>query len=179
MRFRRRADRGVGHQCLAGGSCRSGQGRSSPGLRGRDPAASARHRINVIGRSRRRLRQQANLARARAAVDDYLTTISESRLLKSPLARPPASSQGVAGHGTEILRGLREPESGRPRPASRTGRGPVSRRRDHRADRLEEKRRMKHFRRRLASTSRSQEGPLDPRPGLTAPAKVAASSGWQ
>ena len=28
---------------------------------------------------------QANLARARAAVDDYLTTISESRLLKSPL----------------------------------------------------------------------------------------------
>ena len=28
---------------------------------------------------------KANLARARAAVDDYLTTISESRLLKSPL----------------------------------------------------------------------------------------------
>ena len=28
---------------------------------------------------------QANLARARAAVEDYLTTISESRLLKSPL----------------------------------------------------------------------------------------------
>ena len=28
---------------------------------------------------------EANLARARAAVDDYLTTISESRLLKSPL----------------------------------------------------------------------------------------------
>ena len=31
------------------------------------------------------MRRQANLARARAAVDDYLTTISESRLLKSPL----------------------------------------------------------------------------------------------
>src|SRR5262249_5417729 len=28
---------------------------------------------------------KTNLARARAAVDDYLTTISESRLLKSPL----------------------------------------------------------------------------------------------
>ena len=39
-------------------------------------------------------------------------------------ARPAASSQRAAGHGPEILRGLREPASGRPRPASRPGRGP-------------------------------------------------------
>ena len=40
LRFRRRADRGVGDQSLAGGACRSGQGRGSPGLRGRDQATS-------------------------------------------------------------------------------------------------------------------------------------------
>ena len=39
----------------------------------------------MTGRSRRRSDAKANLARARAAVDDYLTTISESRLLNSPL----------------------------------------------------------------------------------------------
>ena len=72
-------------QRLAGGSCQSSQGRGSPGLRGRNHSNAARRRINVTGHSRRRSDAKANLARARAAVDDYLTTISESRLLKSPL----------------------------------------------------------------------------------------------
>ena len=39
---------------------------------------------------------KANLTRARAAVDDYLTTISESRLLNSPLPGPAAASQRAA-----------------------------------------------------------------------------------
>ena len=80
---------------------------------------------------------KANLARARAAVDDYLTTISESRLLNVAAARPAAAAQRAADHGPEILRGLRAANQDDPGSASRPGRGHSSSRRDHRPDRLE------------------------------------------
>ena len=52
-------------------------------------AAETKHRLEAQNQRDRALKAeseaQANLGRARTAVDDYLTTISESRLLKSPL----------------------------------------------------------------------------------------------
>ena len=80
---------------------------------------------------------KANLARARAAVDDYLTTISESRLLNSPLPGLQPLRKELLITALKYYEDFVQRHQDDTGPASRPGRGHSSRRRDHRPDRLE------------------------------------------
>ena len=74
---------------------------------------------------------KANLARARAAVDDYLTTISESRLLNSPLPGLQPLRKELLITALRYYEDFVSRHQDDPGSASRTGCGHFSRRRDH------------------------------------------------
>ncbi len=120
----------------------------------------------------------ASMNRARAAVDDYLTTISESRLLKSPLPglqplRKELLTTALKYYQDFVNRHQDEPVLQADLAAATLRVGEIT----DQIGSQEEARR--HSGRRFTCTSCSKEGTPHLRAALTGPVRAAASSGSQ